>query len=46
MLDKVLVKINKLVIEKLDGTNILIDADDKLPGDITLKNGVILMRWY
>ena len=29
--------------EKLDDTKILIDADDKLSDDITLKNDVILM---
>ena len=30
-------------IEKIDDTKILIDADDKLSDDITLKNDVILM---
>ena len=30
-------------IEKLDDTKILIDTDDKLSDDITLKNDVILM---
>ena len=30
-------------IEKFDDTKILIDIDDKLPDDITLKNVVVLM---
>ena len=30
-------------IEKIDDTKILINADDKLSDDITLKNDVILM---
>ena len=32
-----------LVIEKFDNTKILIDADDKLPNDITLRNVLILI---
>ena len=44
MLDKVLDKIKEiLVIEKFDNTKILIDADDKLPNDITLRNVLILI---
>ena len=43
MLDKVLDKIKEiLVIEKFDNTKILIDADDKLPNDITLRNVLII----
>ena len=38
ILDKVLVD-----IEKFDDNKILIDTDDKLPYDITLKNVVILI---
>ena len=30
-------------IEKFDDTKILIDIDNKLPDDITLKNVVVLM---
>ena len=41
-LDKVLDNMQKIIgIEKLDDTNILIETDDKLPDDITLKNTVI-----
>ena len=41
-LDKVLDNIQKIIgIEKLDDTNILIETDDKLPDDITLKNAMI-----
>ena len=41
-LDKVLDNMQKIIgIEKLDDTNILIETDDKLPDDITLKNAVI-----
>ena len=44
MLAKVLDMIKKIIgIEKFDNTKILIDTDDKLPGDITLKNDVILI---
>ena len=42
-LDKVSDKIKKTGIEKLDDTRILIDTDDILRDDITLKNDVILM---
>ena len=38
MLDKVLEKIKEIIsIEQFDDTKILIDTDDKLPDDITLK---------
>ena len=30
-------------LDKTDATKILVDTDDKLPDDITLKNAVILM---
>ena len=44
MLDKVLDKITKLIgIEKFEDTKLLIDTDDKLPGDIILRNVVILI---
>ena len=44
MLDKVLDKNKeKLGIEKYDDTQILVDTDDKLPVDVTLKNVSILM---
>ena len=44
MLDQELDKIRKTIgIEKFDDTKILIDTDDKLPNNITLKNVVILM---
>ena len=40
-LEKVLDKIKKLIgIEKIDNTKNLIETDDKLPNDITLKNVV------
>ena len=46
MLDKLLDKIKEILgIEKFDETKILIDKDDKLPDDITLKNAVIFMTW-
>ena len=35
--DKVLDKTKRIAIKKLDDTKILIDADDKLPDDITFK---------
>lgn len=42
MLDKVLDKTKKIAgVKKLDDIKILIDTDDKLPDDITLKNIVI-----
>ena len=43
-LDKVLEKIKKMDIEKFDDIKIQINADDKLPDDIALKNGVILIK--
>ena len=44
MPNKVLDKIKeKIGIEKFDNSNILIDTDEKLSNDITLKNIVILM---
>ena len=44
MLNKALDKTKKITgIEKLDNNKILINADDKLPADITLKIVVILM---
>ena len=44
ILDKVLDNIKKIKsIEKFDDTKILIDTDDKLLDDITLKNVLILM---
>ena len=42
-LAKVLDKIKRISVEKLDNTRILLNTDDKLPDDITLKNAVILM---
>ena len=42
MLDKVLDKINGITgIVKFGNTKILVDTNDKLPNDITLKNAVI-----
>ena len=44
MLYKKLERIKKTIgIEKFDDAKILIDTDDKLPNNITLKNVVILM---
>ena len=44
MLDKVLDKIKEIIsIQKVDDSRILIDRDNKLLDDITLKNVVILM---
>ena len=44
MLDKVLDKVKEIIgIAQFDYTKILIDMDNKLPDDITLKNVVILM---
>ena len=44
MLDKVLDKIKEGIgIEKFDNTKILIDTDNKLPDDITMKNIVIII---
>ena len=42
-LNKVLDRIKRIDIEKLDDITILIDRDDKLPDDTTLKNDMILM---
>ena len=42
MLNKVLDKIEEVIaIEKFDGTEMLIDTDDKLSDNITLKNAAI-----
>ena len=44
MLNKVLDMIKEITgIDKFDNTEFLIEADDKLPDNITLKNVVILM---
>ena len=44
ILDKVLGKTEEMIgTEKLDNTNIFIDADDKLWNDIILKDIVILI---
>ena len=42
MLDKVLQKIKEMGIEKFVDTKILIDTDNTLPDDITLKNMFIM----
>ena len=42
-LDKVLDKIKRISTEALEDAQILINANDKFPNDITLKNAVILM---
>ena len=42
-LDNVLDKIKTIVIGNFDKIRILIDTDDKLPDDITLKNAVLIM---
>ena len=42
MLDKVLQKIKEMGIEKFVDTKILIDTDNTLPDDITLKNMFII----
>ena len=39
-LDKVLEKITRICIEKLEDNGILINTDDKLPNDTFLKNVV------
>ena len=45
ILHKVLDKLKEIIeIKKLDDTKILIDTDDKLPDDVTIKNLVILMK--
>ena len=44
MPDKVLDKIKEIIgIEQFDNTTILIETNDKLPYDITLKNVAILL---
>ena len=44
ILNKVLEKVKMIIgIENFDDTKILIETDDKLPDDITLKNAVILV---
>ena len=43
MLDKVLHKIKEMGIEKFVDTKILIDTDNTLPDDITLKNIMFIM---
>ena len=44
MLDKVLDRIKYIMgIKRFDDSKILIDADDKLPDNITLRHVVILM---
>ena len=44
ILDGLLHKTKKIIgIEKFDDAKILIDTDDKLPNDTTLKNVVILI---
>ena len=44
ILNKVLDKVKMIIgIENFDDTKILIETDDKLPDDITLKNAVILV---
>ena len=46
MIDKFLHKclqIFAICIEECDDTNILIETDDKLPDDITLKNVIVLI---
>ena len=42
-LKKVLDKIKRIAIEKLDNIRILIDINNKFPDDITLKNVTIIM---
>ena len=44
ILNKVLDKVKEVIdIEKFDHVKIVIDADDKIPTDITLKNFMILI---
>ena len=44
MLDKVINKIKEIIgIKKFDRTKILVETENKLPDDITLKNVVILI---
>ena len=52
MINKVLSKVKEVTgIEKFDNNEILIDTDDKLPDDITLKkccgiNDMCCKRWW
>ena len=47
ILDKLSAKIKKIRnIEKFDDIKILIDTDNKLADEVTLKNVVTLMQWY
>ena len=44
--DKVLDKIKEIIgIKKPDDINILVDTDDKLPDNITLKSVAVLMTY-
>ena len=44
MLDTVLDNIKEIIgFKKFDNTKILMDRDDKLPDDITIKNVVLLV---
>ena len=45
--NKVLDRITEIIgIEKIDNTKILIDTDDKLSDDVTLKDIVILVTCF
>ena len=47
ILDKLSAKIKEIRnIEKFDDIKILIDTDNKLADEVTLKNVVTLMQWY
>ena len=47
MVDKLLDNIKEIIaIEKFDETKILINMDDHLSDQITLKRVVILLTWY
>ena len=47
MVDKLLDNIKEIIaIEKFDETKILINMDDQLSDQITLKRVVILLTWY
>ena len=44
MLHKVLDKIKMIIsIEEFNGTKIIVETDDKLPDDVTLKIAVLLI---
>ena len=46
MLKKVFDKITEIIrIKKFDDTKILINTDDKLSNDITIKIAVIMITW-